>query len=230
MTHKNGKVVSSSERPLLEDGMETFVRNNEIISILRKVSAFNERSFSTIVGSYDPFGFDVREKNSYKRVRIPFTTTKTDGCYELYYNGWRKDGVGYVKKNLINKGQDMTDAIKVLFPKAWGAGDYTKDWLKPFCVGKNTCCTETYLVVGPFDSVEEAENCISYTQTRFFHLLVSLIKITQNTMQGAYEKVPMQDFSKSWTDEELYEKYGLSNEEIEFVESTIWPDKVKEEK
>lgn len=227
VTHKNNKVISISERPLLEKGMTTFVRNNDIISILRKISAFNEKSFSEIVGSYDPFGFDVREKDSYKRVRIPFSTTKRANCYELYYNGWRKNGVGYVKKDLIKKGQDLIDNIKIFFPKAWGVGDFTKDWIKPFCVGKNSCCTETYLVVGPFKSIKEAENCISYTQTRFFHLLVSLIKITQNTMQGAYEKVPVQTWSKPWTDKELYAKYKLTQEEIDFIDSMIKPMEVE---
>ena len=83
--------------------------------------------------------------------------------------------------------------------------------------------SETYLMVGPFDTVEEAQNCFKYMQTRFFHLMVSFIKSTQNTMQKAYEAVPIQDFTQAWTDEKLYQKYGFSDEEIAYIESAIKP-------
>lgn len=104
-----------------------------------------------------------------------------------------------------------------------GTGDTTKDWLKPFIVEKNTCCTETYLVVGPFDSLEIAENVVSYMGTKFFHFMVAIMKLTQNAMQGVYCNVPIQDFSHRWTDEDLYEKYGLDFFEREYIESLIKP-------
>ena len=63
-----------------------------------------------------------------------------------------------------------------------------------------------------------ADNVITYTQTKFFHYMTSIIKITQNTMQKAYSLVPMQDFSKKWDDQELYKKYNLSKREIEIIE------------
>lgn len=95
--------------------------------------------------------------------------------------------------------------------------------MHPFIAEKESVCTETYLVVGPFENKIGAENALTYMQTRFFHLMVSIMKITQNTMQAAYSLVPMQDFSKPWTDAELYEKYGLTDEEIAFIESMIKP-------
>jgi site-specific DNA-methyltransferase (adenine-specific) len=99
----------------------------------------------------------------------------------------------------------------------------TKDWLNPLIVETNSCCTETYLVLGPFSDKSTAENVVSYTQTKFFHLLVSLIKITQNAMKKVYSLVPILDFLEPWTDEKLYKKYGLTNEEIDFIESMIRP-------
>jgi site-specific DNA-methyltransferase (adenine-specific) len=78
-------------------------------------------------------------------------------------------------------------------------------------------------VVGPFETDTEAKNAVTYIQTRFFHLLVSAVKITQNTMQKAYTFVPIQDFSHPWTDEMLYEKYDLKKPEIEFIENMIRP-------
>lgn len=94
---------------------------------------------------------------------------------------------------------------------------------KPLVGEKNTCCTETYLVIGPFKTKKEAENVMSYIQTRFFRFLVLLIKNTQDATSRVYQFVPLQDFSKPWTDEELYAKYGLTEEEIAFIESMIKP-------
>ena len=68
-----------------------------------------------------------------------------------------------------------------------------------------------------------AESIISYMKTKFFHFLLGLKKITQHTTQKTYSFVPMQDFSKCWTDEELYKKYNLTQDEIDFIESMIRP-------
>lgn len=81
----------------------------------------------------------------------------------------------------------------------------------------------TYLCIGCFDHKEDAINCQTYIKTRFFRFLVSLKKNTQNALKKVYEFVPLQDFSKPWTDEELYAKYGLTEEEIAFIESMIKP-------
>ena len=77
--------------------------------------------------------------------------------------------------------------------------------------------------MGPFKRREDAENAVSYIQTKFFHFMVSIIKITHHATQTMYSLVPMQDFSKPWTDAELYRKYKLTDQEIEFIESMIRP-------
>ena len=213
--------IFSMRRPLLEDGMETFIRNGNMISLLYKVKSLQEKSFSDFVSANDPFGYDAREEHSSKRVKAPYTLTKSEGDVPFYYNGWRTKGVGYIKKNTVKRNFDAVGKYKVFIPKAWGIGDPSKDWISPFIPEQNAVCTETYLMVGPFETLSEAENCVSYMQTKFFHLMVSFIKSTQNTMQKAYAVVPTQDFTHQWTDEELYEKYGFSVEEIEFTEKFI---------
>ena len=222
-SHNGKQIVSSSVRPLLENGMETFIRHNEMISILKKVQSYSEKSFAEIVSANDPFGYDVRVADSYKRVKPSYSLTPKDGMVKFFYNGWRKDGIGYVERTSIRKGHELIDKHKVLVAKAWGTGNIHTDWINPFLVEAPSVCTETYLVVGPFDTELEAKNAISYTQTKFFHIMVSIMKITQNTMQKAYSCVPLQDFSKPWTDEELYAKYNLTQEEIDFIESMIKP-------
>ena len=97
------------------------------------------------------------------------------------------------------------------------------DIVKPILGKPNTVCSETYVVVGPFEDKNTAENVISYVKTKFFHFMLGLKKITQHTTAKTYSFVPLQDFSKPWTDAELYEKYNLSQEEIDFIEAMIRP-------
>lgn len=222
-SHMEDHSVTHSLRPLLEDGMDTFIRNSGVISILRKVQAKKEDSFSEIVSANDPFGYDVRVNGSYRRVKPGYSLIRSEGDIAFYYNGWKKDGLGYVKKDSVRKGQDLIGKPKIFIPKAWGNGNPSSDWLNPFIPEAESVCTETYLLVGPFKDKIEAKNAVTYMQTRFFHLMTSIRKITQNTMQGAYALVPLQDFSKPWIDEELYAKYGLTEDEIAFVERMIKP-------
>jgi site-specific DNA-methyltransferase (adenine-specific) len=212
-THSEGKIVSEKERPLLEQGADVFIRHNEAISIFHKVKSKNEESFSKIVSSRKPFGLPTNFTNFKKE---PF-----ENSVKIYAN----QKIGYIKKDLIIKNFDWVGKYKIYTPKAIGIGNAKEDWLKPTLGEPNTCCTETYLVIGPFNSKKETDNVISYTQTKFFHLLLSLKKITQDTTNKVYQFIPMQDFSEPWTDEKLYKKYNLTKEEIEFIESMIKPMK-----
>jgi site-specific DNA-methyltransferase (adenine-specific) len=220
-THNGNDMISESERPLLESGANTFIRYNEAISILRKVQLLKEDKFSNLISANDPFGFDVRVKNSYKRIKPEFKTNAFENSIEFYYNGWRTKGLGYVEKDIIRKNIDWVNEYKILIPKAWGTGDLNKDKISPFIIAPNSCCTETYLVIRPLKDKQTADNILSYMNTKFFHILVSLIKNTQNAMQKVYSFVPMQDFNESWNDEKLYKKYNLTKEDIDFIESMI---------
>jgi len=222
-THDGDEITSVAERPLIEKGAETFIRFNEAISILRKVQKQKDKSFADLVSANDPFGFDVRVKGSYRRVKPKFKMKPFENSVAFYYNGWRKDGIGYIDRNSISRNTDWIDAYKVFVPKAWGVGNMTRDWLQPFIGSPNSCCTETYLVIGPFEDKSIADNVVSYTQTKFFHFLIALVKITQNTMKKAYSFIPTQDFSQSWSDEELNAKYALCAEEVAYINRMVRP-------
>lgn len=211
-THVGAQIVSIMERNLLENNSDVFIRYNQSISILNKVN--NDNNFSLLVSSRNPFGFSSNFSNYSKNGNSPMIKIYT--MTQKY--GWL--GSDY----MIEKNKDLIKSWKVLIPKAIGTGDMKTDILKPFISEPNSVCTETYLAIGPFNTKEIAENVISYMNTKFFHFLLGLKKITQNSTKDSYSFIPMQDFSKSWTDKELYEKYKLSKEEIEFIESMVRPE------
>ncbi len=217
-THYQGEIISKSKRPLLDKKSQIFIRNNESVGILNKVRELNEDSFSKLISANDPFGFDMREDNSYTRIKPDYKLKDFKNSVKFYYQGWKSGGLGFIDKKKIRKNINWIDKYKIIIPKAWGVGDYKKDWLKPITLGLNTCCTETYLVIGPFDKKDVTKNIESYIQTKFFHYMTSIIKITQNTMQKAYSLVPIQDFTKEWDDQKLYKKYKLSKKEIDLIE------------
>jgi site-specific DNA-methyltransferase (adenine-specific) len=224
-THKGDKITSTAQRNLLEKGAETFIRYNQAISILRKVQKSNEDSFSKMISANDPFGFDVRVEGSYKRVKPKYSKKSFKDSVGFYYYGWQREGLGHIEKSQIRKNIEWVDDYKVYITKAYGAGETYPHQIinKPMLGEPNTCSTESYLVIGPFASKKRAENVISYIETKFFRFLVLLIKNTQNAMKKVYSFVPIQDFSESWTDEKLFEKYDFNQEEIEFIESMIRP-------
>ncbi|MDY3537882.1 Eco57I restriction-modification methylase domain-containing protein [Riemerella anatipestifer] len=213
-TYEEGKVISEMKRPLMESEADIFIRYNSAVSIFRKVKNFKEKEFKEIVSSAKPF--DLR--TFFKGKSTPYRNSDN---LKLYQNG----GIGYIKRDEVSKNEHWISEHKVLISYAYGVGK-TKPFKvlnKPFYAEPNTVCTETYLVIGPFKDKQKCENVISYINTKFFRFLVFLIKNTQHGTQKVYQFVPQQDFSKPWTDEELYQKYGLTEEEINYIESMIRP-------
>ncbi len=219
-----GENVTESTRPLIEQGMSSFVRYNEAVSIIHKVKKFHESSFMSLVNANDPFGYDVRVANSYRRVKPDITYEPFEGSIQIYYYGWQKEGIGYIDRTTVRKNREFIDKYKVLTSKAAGTGKLNDQVLaKPFIAKPGSVCTETYLLIGPFDDESTCKNVMSYIATKFFRFLVAMKKNTQNAHPPVYEFVPMQDFKHSWTDSELYAKYNLDEGEIAFIESMIKP-------
>lgn len=216
-THKGNQIISTMERPLLEKGCDTFIRYNQAISILRKVLNTKEGSFADSVFSAKTFGFrtyftdfDIKDESIIKDSRD----------FILLYANHAK---GYMYRKSFETGQEYLDCWKVFIPEAVGSGNIETDELKPILGKPKSACTETYIMNGPYKNEEEAANAITYIRTKFFHFMLGLKKNTQHTTKSVYQFVPMQDFSKPWTDAELYAKYGLTQEEIDFIESMIKP-------
>jgi len=207
-----GDNQSNMKRHLLEQSSNTFIRFNEAIGIYRKIRHENETSFSDGVSPRRPFGISAT---------VEMSENEKSGTIKMF--AYPKSG--FISTNSIERNRDWVDKYKVFLAKAYGErGDFP--YLvtgKPFIGEPKTCSSETYLVARVCENRQEAENIISYMTTKLFRFLVLLKKNTQNTSKDVYSFVPVQDFSQSWTDEKLYKKYNLTEEEIAFIESMIRP-------
>lgn len=137
-------------------------------------------------------------------------------------------GYGWINEHDIPKNKQAKSIHKVYISKAYGAGENFPHQIigVPFYGEPESVCSVTYIVIGyngEFPSKEVCDNVISYIKTKFFRYLVLIKKKTQNVTRELFQFVPMQDFSKSWTDEELYTKYNIDLFEREYIESLIKP-------
>ena len=191
-----------------------FIRHNEALSIIRKVEQNENAFYDSRVSSQKPFGLRTYVK--------PYT----DGDITLRYNG----GIGPFKRVDVLSGIDWIDKWKVIMSYLTydHAGRADKDGKRKIfstmeVLPPGAVCTETYIVIDVFDTESEARNLLNYLKTRFVRFLVAQLTTTQHLSKSNFSFVPVQDFTRPWTDEELYEKYGITDDEIDFIESMIKP-------
>jgi site-specific DNA-methyltransferase (adenine-specific) len=225
-THFKDWPDSTATRQLLEEGADVFIRFNEGVSILKKVIAVEtgetdslllpeDKRFDQLVSSRKPFGLETTFKGK---------VAKGDGDLLVYQNG----GTGYVARSTISAGTEYIDKWKIYVGRA-APGTGNRDTYPhkiistPFVGEPGSISSETYLCIGPFDTKTEAENALSYLSCRLTRLLILLHKPSQDTTRKVYTFVPTQEWTKRWTDEDLYAKYGISASEIEFIEKVVRP-------
>jgi site-specific DNA-methyltransferase (adenine-specific) len=225
-THLKDSPPSSVSRKLREAGSDVFIRFNEGLSILRKVVDIETgqseslalpeaKRFDQLVSSRKPFGLETtfRGKGS-----------EEPGDLRVYENG----GVGYAARASITAGLDLIDKWKVYTGRA-APGTGNRDTYPhriistPFIGEPGSVSSETYLCIGPFDRQDEAESALSYLTCRLTRLLILLHKPSQDTTRKVYTFVPVQEWDRTWTDKDLYSKYGITDAEVAFIESLVRP-------
>lgn len=212
--HKGDTIGKPMTRPLLEKGFSIFIRYNEAINILHKVQLFKEGSFSQMVSARKPFGLPTNFK-SFKKSK--------NANADIYLHRFGDNG--YIELDQIEKNSEFIEQWKVLVPYA-SPGDDSYPHLilsKPIIAKPHSCCTETYLLIYPVSSKNMANNIAKYMITKFFRFMVLLAKSTQHITQKNYIFVPTQNFDEEWTDEKLFDKYDITKEEQEFIDTLIRP-------
>ncbi len=212
-TVRGGEVVGPIQRNLGE--YDVFVRDARAVSILRKVLNRSETSINTILARDKEFGWTSNFDGFHERER--------PGDVPIHYVRKAKRNVGYIERTAITKSADLVDTWKLLVPKAGSdGGQRLPDSVlgKPLIASSPSVCTQSFLFFH-VTSKKAAESLQAYYTTRFFRFLVSLRKITQDATHSTYVWVPLQIWDRSWTDEALYTKYGITRKEQDYIEAQV---------
>ena len=221
-TNRNG-VLTTSVRSLSE--YDIFVRSNESIAIMRRILASGDETMEHVVSSRNPFGFDSKQRGEERSFRSAIRLVSSAG-------------VGYVKRSDVIRNRDLIDKWKVSIGKVVPCnGEVGVDPSKGYKAITKTrihapgeVFTESYLLLASFDNKMEAENFSSYMMLRFPRFLLHETYSSMNITKSNFRFVPFLDYSRAWTDDELYSRYSLNKREREFVSGLIRPMDAEEKK
>lgn len=230
VSHQLDGTTQEMERPMRVPGIDIFIRDARCVSIIQKVEGKGELSMEDYISVRRPFGLSGFFVSDEKFRPSDSGLTKPVVCYG------KGKKVGYVEFEEIPSHKDWVDSCKVFIPRANNIGtELSDDNLNGFVGTSGTICTESYLVVGGGRGLSEAEcqNICAYFKTRFARYMHSLAKASQDATSKTFKFVPLQTFTPGsdidWgagvaeIDRQLYQKYGLTEEEVAFVERMIKP-------
>ncbi len=226
--------INKSNRFLKNNQFEYVIRNNDIFSIISKIS--NEKSFSSIVSNTRPFGirnYLFNEPERYPESNLKFEPF--ENSIKIYgvkgIKGGAKRVIGYISDSIIVRSIESINKYKLFFTTS-----YSTNAINPPETIKglpNEVCTETFLMIGHFESEKERNNCYNYISTDFFKTLLYFGKGTMHVTSSVFGLIPLQDFTTKsdidWSkstldiDQQLYKKYNLAEVEISFIKSMIKP-------
>ena len=222
ITHEGDGRIYTSQRSMRTRDLDIFIRDSKAISVLDKVLPLGQEivTFENHISAAKAFGFRTFF------IKDPLFRKTDEGLQNPIKCYGRGNKIGYVELSEVLSHSEWVNRWKVYVPESNNIGtELNDDNQNSFVGAPNTICTETFLVVGADLNLDEeqANNLSNYLRTKFARYLLSLAKVSQHGTAKTYRFVPIQDFSKSWTDADLYAKYNLSEEEISFIEKMIKP-------
>lgn len=239
-SHFSSSEVSHSLRYLRDGDDDIFIRYETLVNLKRKVLAQTTSTLDSIVSASKPYGLRAETMLSAQKFGLPeFDDVPTGGGYTVYGLGEKgRRIIKYLPSDYpIPKRSLCISQYKVFISEADGAAGQIGNPVPARIIGRptlgrpNEICTETFLEIGPFATADEANNLIKYIKTKFFRCLVGIQKQTQHTTKKAYRFVPVQNFTSQsdiqWgqsidvIDQQLFKKYGLSDDEVKFIEMNI---------
>lgn len=247
---KGGIAVTYFDKNKEFGAIETFTSFEELNSIMKKVHISSENSLAEIVSNRGVYRYsDLIYKEEEESMQAVSDRRIASNAFEklqhLFYSDYPKDGYEYIKiigrfnnertekwfrKDYMNV-PDNFGKYKIIVPKANGSGAIGEVLSTPLIGEPLIGYTETFIGIGAFDNKDECISCMKYIKSKFARTMLGILKITQDNTKETWRKVPLQDFTVDsdidWSqsiediDRQLYRKYGLSQEEIEFIESKV---------
>ncbi|WP_396149105.1 Eco57I restriction-modification methylase domain-containing protein [Flavobacterium sp.] len=250
---KGGLAILFRNKNQVFEPIETFTHFQELSTISKKVDQKIELSFSELVQSQGiyrfsntffsefPYAEKLQGKGTKNKI-VSKSFSKMD--FAFLDNCKNQDSIkilGLVNakrqyKWIDKKYLSLPDSFekwKVIVPEANGSGVIGEILSTPIIGQPFIGHTDTFLSIGAFDNEIEAQNVLKYIKSKFTRTMLGLLKITQHNTRATWQKVPLQDFTSAsdidWTksisdiDQQLYAKYKLTNEEIDFIETMIKP-------
>ena len=222
VSHQSDGSVTVSKRYLQQNNkIDVLIRDEKQLKVLNKILNTTQHYFSELVFPRNPFGInDIEEK---------YFTNENAAKMKVLGRFNNKREVKFVGSNFtVNKHKELLTQYKIFVSKADGAAGQIGNPIPAKILGKpefgdiNQFCTETFLVIGPFDNKEITINAMEYMQTKFFRFMVGLRK-NKNMTQDTYSYVPIVNFSEKWNDIKLYKYFNLDKEDIDYIEKMIKP-------
>lgn len=220
--HIGDKTIKST-RFLKEGDTDVFIRDGRLVSVYKKVIAYNGDFFSKIVSPLRPYGLrgDVF-KDTAKYALPPMEKDKFSGCLTVHgLDEHLKRVQRYIPQDYPLPKKDLLNGYKLFVARNQGSGIFGETLSDPIYAGPTELCTETYVVFGPFKTEQESKNCWKYVKTKFFRAILGIRKLDQNASQSVYSYIPLVDLTKSWTDKALFDLFCLTPEEREFIETEV---------
>nr|MCR5237365.1 Eco57I restriction-modification methylase domain-containing protein [Lachnospiraceae bacterium] len=217
--------IVSSERNTMERSLDEFgnlfVRTNVSIPIIKKVLSKTDRFLDELVSPLDTFGIPSKEKGHEKYK---------DGDIELLHSvGFNSQGFSYIERSKVKKNVDLIDKYKIkisiLVAQGGETGVQPENGYRcisgPMILKPGQIDSFSYLNVGFFDTENEATNFLNFLTGKFARYMMRTTFSSVHLSKGNFIFVPYLDFTRPWTDKDLYDLYDLSEDERKLVEKTI---------
>ena len=252
---KGGVVITYRDADSDFGNIGFFSPYKQLVSIYNKVSSYKGvklGAFSDIVSSQGIYKFEEKllmsfpeieevqgkgtalkiTSNSFEQLTNLFTENKQEDSIQILGRCNNRRIYKWIKRSYIQS-CDFCEKYNVFVTEANGTGAIGEILSTPIIGMPMTGHTDTFISVGKFDTLYEAEACLKYIKTKFARALLSTLKATQHNPRDTWFNIPLQDFTDNsdinwkesieYIDQELYAKYGLTDEEIAFIESMIKP-------
>ena len=248
---KGGVCISYHDKTKNFGAIQTFTPYELLRTSSDRVSKISSQSLSEIIYTQNRFsleelyrdypnlknsiGSDGKDKRFRNNIfdKIPLFLSELNSNDDIAVIGvinnkrvWR-----YIAQKYVDTVHENLFKYKVIVPRANGRGALSDVLSSPVVISPNQGYTQTFIGIGAFDTKNEAENCLKYIKTKFARAMLNVLKVDQHNEKDTWKKVPLQDFTAQsdidWTksvadiDRQLYQKYGLTQQEIDFIETKV---------